>query len=821
MAGGAPVPFGTLALVAAAAGLAASGLGLALQAAVAATLVASLAMLAACVRPARVGGLVLVAAAGTLAALVGVVRLDTLEAPVRELDVYRASGGVGAWRGRVVLLERPRPSGPGLRMRARIVAGVGSGGEIVVRTPTHSARDLPFGAVVEVQGRVRRTGGRGGELPVGTAAVLYATRFVAIGRRGGIAGTLDRARLRALRELQRALPGDRAELAAGLILGLDERIDPRVRDDFRATGLGHLLAVSGQNVALLVALVWPLAALIFPRTWPRRLLAAAAIVVYVPLAGAGTPLQRAAVMGIAALVAQAAARPRAGLHALALAACVTLALDPRQIHSASWQLSFAAVAGLLLLGRPLERTLELRAGRARASTLAQRIVAALGRGLRSGVAMTVAATVATAPVACATFGSLPLATLAANVVALPAVAPAMWAATVVAAAGQLRALGAPAAPLADAVALVAAPPLELALGHLEWTAATLAVVPQLAIGDTPPPGAEAVSPATAAVAALCALALAAVAVAAARAAAAGRPVASRVPRHGDRHPAVRPVALFALFVLLAYTAATALYLRGPQPAKRPTISFLDVGQGDAVLVQDGTGASVLFDTGPPEGRVARRVRGEGVSRLDAVATSHAARDHHGGLAEVVRTLRPRLILDGGDSTRDRSYRAAVALARRRGAAVVAARAGRELRVGKIHIRVLWPRARPASVPSPSDPNERAVVALVHVGRLVLLTSGDAESEALRLLPIGDVDVLKVPHHGSGDPGLPAVLARARPEVAVVQVGARNPFGHPVPSTLAALARSGAAVFRTDRDGTVRVTADAEGLHVATERRRHR
>jgi competence protein ComEC len=136
-------------------------------------------------------------------------------------------------------------------------------------------------------------------------------------------------------------------------------------------------------------------------------------------------------------------------------------------------------------------------------------------------------------------------------------------------------------------------------------------------------------------------------------------------------------------------------------------------------------------------------------------------------------------------------------------------------VGGLEVRVLSPPPR-APGPPPDDPNGRAVVALVQAGGFDLFLSADAESEAMSGLDLPDVDAMKIPHHGSDDPGLPGLLRRLRPEVAAIEVGRRNVYGHPAPSTIAALRRARVPIYRTDRDGTVTLTVD-RGLRVAVER----
>ena len=261
--------------------------------------------------------------------------------------------------------------------------------------------------------------------------------------------------------------------------------------------------------------------------------------------------------------------------------------------------------------------------------------------------------------------------------------------------------------------------------------------------------------------------------------------------------------------------AAAALATGPGPPDRLTVRFLDVGQGDATLIQDAGGAAVLFDGGPPEAGIARLLRRAGVERLALVVATHASRDHHGGLAEVLRRFPVGLLLDGGDGTDDRSFRALLREAARRGVRRVSATAPLALTLGSLRIRVLSPPPRPPG-PAPDDPNPRAVVAVVSSGEFDLLLSADAESEALLSLDLPDVDAIKVPHHGSSDPGLPEALDRLDPAVAAIEVGP-NTYGHPAPSTLVALRRAHVRTFRTDRDGTVTLALDGGAMRVETER----
>ena len=182
---------------------------------------------------------------------------------------------------------------------------------------------------------------------------------------------------------------------------------------------------------------------------------------------------------------------------------------------------------------------------------------------------------------------------------------------------------------------------------------------------------------------------------------------------------------------------------------------------------------------------------------------------------MLRRLPVGLVLDGRDGVRDADGTRLAAAAAARGVRRIAPAAGELLRIGPIALRVLSPAREPAAAHAGADPNERAIVLEADVGRVRLLLTADAESDVLERLDLQTVDMLKVSHHGSVDEGLPAVLARVRPRLAVIEVGAHNTYGHPAPATLRSLATAGARVARTDRDGTVRVDEETDGLRIHT------
>jgi competence protein ComEC len=239
------------------------------------------------------------------------------------------------------------------------------------------------------------------------------------------------------------------------------------------------------------------------------------------------------------------------------------------------------------------------------------------------------------------------------------------------------------------------------------------------------------------------------------------------------------------------------------------VSFLDVGQGDAVLLQrDAT--SVLVDTGPPGGPILRRLAEAGVGRLDVLVLTHAEADHEGMALPVIAAHRPRIVLDGGAGWPTAVQHELPSALARAGGRAVAAHAGQLLRIGALKLHVLWPPAPTPGWRPEGNPNDRAIVTHVQDGGFDLLLPADAETNVTAALDLPRVEALKVAHHGSVDEGLPAMLERTSPQVAAIEVG-RNSYGHPAPSTLGAL-RVVPNLVRTDRDGTVR-------LHVAGGRMR--
>ncbi len=667
-------------------------------------------------------------------------------------------------RGHVVKRERTSFGVRRLRVRVIEVAGRGPVRDLVqVRVP----KDVPYGrpwigdelvaaGTLELP---RRRPAASFDYPshlrrAGVHAILRARSARATdARRGGLAGAVDAIRRRAEAGVSAGLSPPLAALARGMALGADEDISERTTDEFKRSGLAHVLAVSGQNVTLLAVLAWPLLGALGLGRRARLAGVLALIAVYVPLTGAGPSIVRAGVMGAAGTVAALAGRPASRWYSLLLAAAVTLALDPRAWQDVGWQLSFAAVVGIFLL----------------VPSLMQALVR-LPEPLAAGTALTIAATVATAPLMSLHFGRVSLVSLPANVAALPAIAPVMWIGMLASAAAQVSLLPAEILNTLD----------EYLLGYVSaiarWSADLPGAVWKLQIRSAPG-------------------LLAAYAVI-------GAAGAALVVRR-------RAAGVGAIAVALLVAGGTAIARNAPPvPPSRFTATFLDVGQGDATLFQ-APGATLLIDGGPPEANVLAKLRAHGVRSLDLVVLTHSQRDHGGGLEVVLRSLPVRLLLDGGAGAPDRQHGRILAAARARGVRVASAVGGVAIRIGGLRVNVLSPPA--ADKPDPDeDPNVRAAVLTVSYGMLDFFMPADAESDVTGALALPAVEVLKVAHHGSEDEGLRALLERLQPLAAVVEVGAENPYGHPAASTLSTLDAEVPRVYRTDRDGDVTVTAGPSG-----------
>jgi competence protein ComEC len=595
----------------------------------------------------------------------------------------------------------------------------------------------------------------------GMHVVVRADGLRVLGRRGGIGGVADRLRAHVERSLALGASGEQRDLLRGIVLGDDDRLGGELRDAFRASGLAHLTAVSGQNVAVVGALVAGLAWLLGLGKITVHVSAICGIVAYALAVGWEPSVVRAAVAGCVASLAWLASRPADRWHAMALGALVLMVWRPSSLLQPGFQLSFAAVAAILV-----------------AVPLARRALAGypVPGGVVDAAAVATACSLVTAPILWAHFGVVAVWTIPANLAAEPAMPVALG-------------LSLLAAAVAPAVPAAATTLTWLAAWCAWWIAGCarfFAGLPHAQLRSW-----------------LVLLLLAA-----------GLAVGFAIAR---LPPYRRPAACVTFAVLVASGLVGWWAWRAPSPWVPPPhglrVTFLDVGQGDGILLEVRRGA-VLVDEGPPEARVAAQLRRLGVRALSAVVLTHPERDHIGGAADVIRKLAVDVVLDPALRNQSRFRDAALAAARSRHVPVVVARRGDVFRLGLLRLRVLWP-----SGPGLRDenPNENAIVILASYGATDILLTADAESDVTTALPLRPVEVLKVAHHGSQDSGLDDLLRVLRPRIAVISVGRANDYGHPHADTLAMLnAVPGLEVVRTDLHGAVVVESDGRRVAVTSD-----
>jgi competence protein ComEC len=560
------------------------------------------------------------------------------------------------------------------------------------------------------------------------------------------------------RSIDRLFAPREAGLLLGLVLGDDSKLDPSLARDFHASGLGHLLVVSGENVAMVLAPILAFAGWAGLTRWPRFLLAMLTVAFFVVLTGAEPSVMRAGVMATLTLLGVLMGRPRSTGTILAGAVFVLIVIDPWLVWAIGFQLSVAATVGMVALG----------------TSIAERI----GRFVPTPVALaagtTMAAQFGVTPILLFHFHEVPGVTILANLAAFPAVSPAL----LMGIAASTTALVS--MPVGRFLAVFATLPMR----YLQLVADALAKAP---VGYITSKGGPVVLVAGAAVFV---------------------GVVGWLTR-GWRPPRWVVVGAVGVVPLLVWSTAV-----GAGTPDSLTVRFFDVGQGDAALISSPGGTSILIDGGPDEAQVATELAALGVKRLDMVVASHPHADHIVGLPTVLARTPVGVVLEPGcDRTSALNADLQVAI-QDEGIPVEHPRSGASYDVGDVHLDVLSPDRCWSG--TESDTNNDALVLMASLGDDTVLFATEPEEPAQEwLLDSGrplEADVLKVPHHGAAT-SIPEFFQAVSAEVAVVSVG-ENDYGHPVASTLDAITESGAEIWRTDRHGTVTVTF-VDGVPVVT------
>ena len=648
-----------------------------------------------------------------------------------------------------------------MRVAGRAVA---CSGMLRMRIPPH-AKPPAAGRAIAVNGRWLMTP-HTGHWPVSPErrGILVASSVTEVASRKGSPMVALRSHAQAR---IRARFGESAGMVEAVLLARREALDPGLSAAFAASGLSHLLAISGTHVGLVAAAILALGRMARLSVRSASILGGGLTTGYVVLLGAPYAAARAAVQVLLVLGARLLQRPADPYALMASAALLLIAIQPTALLDAGFQLSFAGVFGLLAFQPAIRRALPSALPAAAAETLAA----------------TAAATAATMPIAAMHFGMVSYIGLLTNLVAVPLTGLAVPAAAAALAADVVH-------PAAGAfVAGGATIPFVL----LERTARLGAAVP----GGSASWGPGTV---TAVLLASCAFLL-----------------LLRTAR-GRSQNGGRPLRASAIALAGAVLVASL-----PVPALRAgalEVHVIDVGQGDAIAVRTPRGGWIVVDTGPRTERwdaglaaVAPYLRERGARRIDVMVLTHPHLDHIGGAASLMRAMPVEILLDAAVPASSSSFVEALAAARDARVRVYAARAGREVVLDRVTLSLLAPAD--SMLDGLRDPNDVSVVFRLAYGRFGALFTGDApRSVENALVAVHDstlaADLLKVGHHGSRTSTGDSLLLAVRPRLAVVSVGARNRYGHPDRGVVERLARHGVRVLRTDRNGSIVVRVAPNG-----------
>jgi competence protein ComEC len=543
--------------------------------------------------------------------------------------------------------------------------------------------------------------------------------------------------------------GDAGALIPGMVLGDTSKQTPEFKEAMKRSGLTHLVAVSGANFAIVSTFVLWCMQFLIRRKNVRIIATAIALACFIALVRPSPSVLRAAAMAAVLLSAQLGKRGSDSLPALGFAICAVVLGDPWQSRDAGFALSVLATAGLLLL--------------------APRIVEKLPthKKLAGALAPPIAAIVFCSPILVSLSGYLSPMSIIANLLAAPAVA-------IITVLGFIAALVSPFAPwLTQFIIFFVRFPAGFITGIAHWVAA----FPVLTIHN----GLIGFG--------LVALILAGLFL---------------FKKSWKQSAAVLLIIILALGWIQRW------------PAGDWQVAQCDVGQGDSLVVNLGAHRAIVIDVGPDSVAEDKCLKNLGIKEIPLLILSHFHADHVSGLPGLLKGRSVHQVWISNNLAPE--LQSSVALNSLKKSQIIRAQKGLTAQVGHVRLKVLWPEATTRvfeELPGEGSAiNNSSIAVIAQTSDWSLFSAGDLEPPAQHELInlVGTVDIYKLCHHGSKyqDQGLMKALSA---QIALISVGAKNPYGHPAQESIDSLTRLGTQVFRTDTDGAIAVTAKAHHLRV--------
>lgn len=658
-----------------------------------------------------------------------------------------------------------------------------SGKTVVYVTQKKSAAIARYGDELVVRGQIKALHGYQNPGAIDTVAALERQGITAklqavkdgaviqSNREGSFRRSVDEIRDNLLRYMEKVMPKQDAAALFAMLFGGYTGIKPELLEAFTATGIVHILSVSGSHITLLAGTLQWLGGLLRLRPIAVAIVIIIAVSAYAVFAGCVPPVLRSAAMGILTFVALALGREKDARHTLALICLVMLAFQPRLIYDISFQLSFTATAGLLYLSPPFRQAMSK-----------------LPDWIAGNLAITIAAQLSVLPFLAWYFNSVSLSALLANLVAVPIV--------------ELIIIGG----LMAVVIGVCLPILQNII--FIFCSLSVGLVYNMTNVIAALPGGNLTLPSGGLVPGAIYYGLLFFFIWCAQA---KRELCKVWLRQYYRQ------STFGIIVLIAVLFC--LY-RQPEPLR---VHFIDVGQGDALLLTTPQGKAVVIDTGGvlaslSDFDVGARVvvpylKHYGVQEIEYLILTHAHDDHAGGSSALRRSFQVRHVIIGREDRRE--YARVFKTSLENCNSFIPAYTGQEIVLDGVRLEVV----QAMDGTDNRTGNEASNVIKISYGAYSFLITGDLDAAGEQKLLAGGAKVgstvLKVGHHGSKTSSTENFIQKVKPAYAVISVGAGNSFGHPNQAVVERLRQNQAEVLRTDQLGAIVFATDGKKLRVET------